>query len=939
MVFRYLRRLSRSAAVLLTCLLLSASMLAASQVSEYSGGVVQETVSENWRGDYDLLVAPQGGLTGAAEETGGLIEQNFAALSAQSNISQAELDQVAQMPGVEVAAPLAFIGQFASPALEVPVGAVVDDWENSEFFEHIRAFTGSISTYYDDGMQLQHLLSSPPNSLFLTGPEQFEIPESVLEAGESDQQDHMVTGWPLMEMFDIDRHQCDECEVDGAESWSEATVEVAGDTAVVYELYEVVPELYTTMVAVDPAEEQTLLGEDGAFLDSLVEFEQVHSAVGDGPCEGEPTDEREHGECLADLVDAERYEHLHEQVFYGNAEGAQSGPVIPIVYSETEYPELFAEAAFQERAVFEGLTRDEVAGDPRFIEAIYEEPSEDPGGELFNITENLVPFIPQLDVSFGLEGAQAPEQPEVAESTQIAADWIPGRVERSQPESGQLPNLPEDVEVALVNEQQGFHALDAELTSREARYRPWERVNPTEKAEPPDGTLLAPVDSYTPGEAVDAESASYVPLGLYAEAESTIVEPGEYEGRSLPPSFSGRGALMNSPGALTTLDAYHSYSEELEVDVIRVRADGVEDYSAENREVIAELAGEIEEIGLDVRVVAGSSLSPVGVYLPEFFDDGTDLGWTVEEWTSLGAAEQAEQAQTTASWMLLGVALTGVTVLACAVQLTGVRPRRAEAALLLSLGWPRGRVRRWFLSEDMPALLLVLGAVASALLLSASAAAQAASAAVGAVFAGVVCLATAAATTDSAVRYRRRRAAGSRAPARDPATIGRRLAWSSPLAMTLSGLSLLVLVSTALTFVIVILSSRSQAGLTRIADLVNAEVLLPQTVLAAGAVTAGAVMFAMGIRRSLRQAVGQHRMLLSAGWSRSELDACIRAQLLTSLLPGAVVAVLAGVAALATAQVSAFGVPVAVVLGVPALGILVALTWSAFHVRGSRVSV
>lgn len=949
MIARYLRRLARSHAVLLTCLLLGVSMVAASQISEHSSEAVRATVSENWRGDYDLLVAPPGGLTEAAAETGGLIEQNFASLAADSHISEADLEQVAQVSGVEVAAPLAFIGQFASPALEVPVGAVVEDWQNSEFFEHVRIFTGSISTFYDDGMQLQHLLSSPPETLFLTGLEEIEVPQSLIDSGQYSEEDVPVDGPPEMLMFDIALHQCEDCEQD---TWSEAQVERsvdADETAVVYETFEVVPELYSTMVAIDPTAERDLLGDAGVFLDSLIEFEQVRSNVGEGPCDGEPTEDRQYGECLADLIDPDRFQHIHERAFYGNTEepaidgessdgprpeaGEQLGPVIPIIYSDAEYPELFAEAAFPQRAVFEDTEREEVFGDDRFQEALYEDPS-DYEAEVIDLSENLVPFIPQLDLSFGLDGADAPQRSQAAETTQIAPDWTPGRVERSEPDPGLLHTAPDGVEVQLVNEPQGYHALDAELTSREARYRPWER-NPVDTPRPPEGTLLAPVDSYTPGEVLDEDTASYVPLGLYAEAESTIVEPGEHQGRNLPPSFSGRGALMNSPGALTTLDAYSSYHDELQADVIRVRAEGVDDYSAENLSTIEDLALQIEDLGLDVRVVAGSSLAPVGVYLPEFYDDGTDLGWTVEEWTSLGAALQTEQAQTTASWILLMVSLAGVTLLACAVQLTAIRPRRAEAALLTSMGWTRSRIRRWFLTEDLPALVLVAAATAVALLLAASPVAQATTAVAGPAFLVAVCLVAVAATPKRPPRPRRSDATGPALPARSPTTIGRRLARASRLATTLSGLALVVLVTTALTFVTVILTSRDQAGPTRIANLVNAEVLLPQTILAAGALTAGTIMFVMGIRRTLHQAADQHHMLLTLGWGRKHLSSCIRAQLLSSLLPGVVISGLIGVIALTTLNINALGAPIAVIIGIPALGVTIALTWSARHAHRS----
>ncbi|WP_150460706.1 hypothetical protein [Nesterenkonia ebinurensis] len=952
--------MTRTFAALLTCLLLGVTMIAASQITEQTGAAVQTTVSENWRGHYDLLVTPQGGLTDSAEETGGLIEQNFASLTGEAHITEYELDSIATMPEVEVAAPLAFIGQFASPALEAPVGAMVEEWDENGFFDDARAFKGAVSIMYDDGMQLRHLQSSPSESLFLTGLDNVTIPEWDPEAGETTYSSEDV---PSLKIFDV--VESIRCECDTWRDAGNAENQDPDQPAVLYDTFEVVPELYSSMVAVDPQSERELIGEAGGFLDTLIEFEEAQRSTGEEPCEGDPLAERPPGECLADLVDRERYPHIHERVFSGNSEliwddadtdfeaidwedldfdedglpigvdgveHVQAGPIIPIVYSETEYPELIAEAAFPEMAVFEGLDLDAASEYENYGEIVYEDPPADAEVHTVNITENLVPFIPQLNVGFALEGTEEPTRFAEAETAQVTPDWMPGRIQRSEAEGEKLEDAPENVEAALVNEPQGFHVLDAERTSREQRYRPWYR-NLDFDARPPNGTLLVPVDSYTPGEVIDVDSASYVPLGLYAPAESTIVQPGEHEGGNLPPSFSGRGALLNSPGVITTLDAYHSYREELRVDVVRVRVAGVEEYSPENLNRIGEVASHIEDLGLEVRVVAGSSLAPVGVYLPEFFEDRTDLGWTVEEWTSLGAAVQVEDAQLTASWLLLTVALAGVATLACAVQLAGIRTRRKEAALLTSLGWPRTRVRRWFLSEDLPLAIMTTAAATLAILLSTSILPRVAAASAAAALLVTILVTAIGAASAKTQPGRSRNVSSSGAAARTPSGIGRRLALASPLAMTLSALSLLVLVSTASAFVVVILTSRTQAGVTRIANLVNAEVLLPQTVLAAGAVTAGVLMFGMGIRQSLRQAGRQHVMLRAVGWSRHDLGTCLRTQLLTSLLPGVALSLLFGLAALAAMDVTAVGPVSLVILGVPLIAIAVALSWAARHIR------
>ncbi len=974
MLSRYANRVTRTIAVLLTCLLLGVTMIAASQISEHSETVVGTAVDENWRGHYDLLVTAEGGLSEAAEETDGLIEQNFSTIRAGESISEDQLTAVAEMAEVEVSAPLAFVGQFANPSYSVPVGVSVDeDWSTSEFFSTPRAFEGTITTYYHDELGRHQLGQRPDGHFMITGIGDEEI---VLQWWDDEQgtgisERHSRTA-PGIQVIDVPESELCEClalvpvhsltEDEGAQVGSlvneghtttylaledpadlEQALAAVPGPATVYTTYEVVPELHSNMVAVDPVAERALLGQSGAFLDSLIEFEQLQETLGDGPCQGNPADERAPGECLADLVDPEQYEQIHTRVFHGNsaqegtsleyddagnAVGAPGGPIIPIIYSETEYPEMTAEASFPELAAFEGLSYEEATSFQFYQQVLQGERPPEPAVQEVNLTEELTPFVYEgFDITFGLGDWDAPEVSGSADSSAGTSTSLPGRADRSRPSPEQQAQAPDGVQTALVNEPQGRYFLDTAMTSSEQRYRPW---SANYNMNPPSGALLAPVGSYTPGLEGASDEASYVPLGMYAEAEAEIAQPGDFQGMPLPPSFSGRGALLSSPGVITTMRGFEQYRGEVEADVLRVRVADVERYSAENLGYIKDVAEQIRELGLDVQVVAGSSLAPVAIYLPEFHEDSTDLGWTIEEWTSLGAAVQAEEAQMSASWLLLVVALAGVTVLACAVQLAGTRPRRREAAMLISLGWTRNRVRRWFLAEDLPAVLLVGAAAAAAVALSTSAAARlgglAASAAFFvAVLAGVVAAA-------SPASQHRRLSQGSAQPATKPAVIGRRLAWSSPGSVAMTALALLVLVTTAVTFVLVIVTARSQAGVTRIAGLVNAEVLLPQTVLAAGAVTAGVVMFVMAIRQTLRQARKQHRMLLTTGWPLACLASSIRAQLLTALAPGAVLAVLVSAAAIAALDHDAPALLAGVVLGVPAAAAVLALAWSHRYV-------
>lgn len=966
-VSRYLSRALRSTAALLTCLLLGVTMIAASQISEQSSAVVGTAVDENWRGHYDLLVTAPGGLAEAAEETDGLIEQNFSALVAEERISEAQLDQVSSLEGVEVAAPLAFIGQFTNPAYEAPVGVSIDDWSQDEFFADPRAFEGSITTYYDDGMGMSQLAQHPDGHFMITGTTEADVhfAQSADDSGSIPDAAEGIVEYPQMYVIDVPESEQCEClslVSTGLEMESfvlpadqilpQPTMTLSPNTdpddaqdqldegaATVFASYEVVPELHSNMVAVDPEAERALLGEDGDFYDALIEFEEVQRQLEPGPCEGGLNEDRPEGVCLADLIDAQAYPQIQKTVFEGNPrQNEHTGttdyaPIIPIIYSETEYPELHAEASFPELAVFEGLDFAEATSYEFYQDVLQDERPEVSEMQTVNLSEHLTPFVYEFDVSFGLGDYPAPDALGTSEAAGTSAT-LPGRAVRSTPSEDLAVSAPAGVQTALVNEPQGRYFLDAQMTSSEQRYRPWTASYDTT---PPQAALLAPLGSYTPGFTGAAEDASYVPLGIYADAEAEIATPGSDQGAPLPPSFSGRGALLTSPGVITSMSGYEQYRGEVAADVLRVRVSGVEGYSPESLAHIEAVADQITALGLDVQIVAGSSLAPVATYLPEFHEDDTDLGWIIEEWTSIGAAAQTEEAQMAASWLLLVVALAGVTLLACAVYLSGTKPRRREANMLSSLGWTRARVLRWFLAEDTPLLVIVATAATVAVAVSSSQTAQittgaAALALLVTVLAGVGLVTAPGGQT-------RTRSQGSARPAGSPGTIGRRLAWSSPGAVIMLALALLVLTTTAVTFALVILTARTQAGVSRIAGLVNAEVLLPQTVLAAGAVTAGVVMFVMAIRQTLRHAQKQHRMLLTTGWSHSTLGSAIRTQLLTSIAPGAALAIIIGAAAIITLDTGASGMLAAIAFGVPLLAGGCVLAWTSVYTRSELRTV
>lgn len=870
-------RVARRGTVMAAAALLAVCVVAAAQVTARSVAVVESTVGANWRGTYDLLVTGVGGLSSSVGETDGLVEQNFASLTGDTGISQDQLDAVGALQGVEVAAPLAFVGQLGSPSYGLLVGATVEQGPTSDFFSEARAFDVRVEVSTSDGVQMQTVADA--GAVFVTG---------------------QVDGWPVAGA--------------GGQSGAMFTTgsSTSGETVWgVDVVVPAVPELTAGMIAVDPIAEQELLGEAGGFLDGLAAFDA-------GQRGGLDADE------LAELIDPS-----HEYERLGVLNGYTEGPIIAVVVSDSAYPSLQGEVSITPIDVSDMPIEELIDIDGQVVagavEIIDESPRAEPEVTSVDLTAGLTPFaLPSLAVA--VPGADLAPGGTAMETTPALVPSLVGQAVRAEPTPGQLAEAPDQVATTVMAQPQGFASLGSHAA--EQTYRAAESTTVSVEGLP----LYAPVGTYSPRDvAGTADDVSYVPLGTYSDAQIQVTQPGPHQGARLEPSFSGRGAALASPGAITTLSGFSALRGQAGADVIRVRVAGIEDYSAASLEAIGDVAAQISDLGLEVRVVAGSSLAPVGVYLPEFFTDG-DLGWTTEEWTSLGAAVQVESAQLGATLALLIVTLAGVGALACVVQIAGTDRRRREAALLVSLGWTRRCIRRWFLAEDAPSLAVVLAAAAIAAATSTSMVARAAALGVAVLFTLVTV-----AGARAAARVRPgtpRLASGPARASRTARQVGVRVARAHRASGALSAISVVVLTTGAVAFLATVAGARVSAGVSRLAALVGADLLLPQTILAVGALIAGTAMFVIGVRAGLAGAGVHHAMLVAAGWTRRALRSTVRAQIIASMIPGMVIAVMAGALIWAVVDPAARDGLLTLTVSIPTLATVVAVLWATWHANG-----
>lgn len=104
-----LRRQPLRVASLIVAVALS---LAAATISDAARVHLTTGIDANWRGAYDILVRPRGQRLDL-EKTLGLVEPNFLGFTGSGVISEAQLDAIRKISGVELAAPVSVVGYLS----------------------------------------------------------------------------------------------------------------------------------------------------------------------------------------------------------------------------------------------------------------------------------------------------------------------------------------------------------------------------------------------------------------------------------------------------------------------------------------------------------------------------------------------------------------------------------------------------------------------------------------------------------------------------------------------------------------------------------------------------------------------------------------------------------------------------------------------------------
>ncbi|GIJ80126.1 FtsX-like permease family protein [Micromonospora phaseoli] len=199
-----------------------------------------------------------------------------------------------------------------------------------------------------------------------------------------------------------------------------------------------------------------------------------------------------------------------------------------------------------------------------------------------------------------------------------------------------------------------------------------------------------PLETYEPPTAEGADERSRAALG----------------GEPLLPSGNPAGYLSAPPLVLTSLASVPELLKDSSgtqrnapISAIRVRVAEVDGYSERAAERVRLIAERIAtETGLDVDITLGSSPAPQTVELPagSFGRPGLRL---TENWSALGVASVIIEAVDRKSAVLFVLVLVVCVLFLGNAVTAAVRDRRSELAVLACLGWPARRIGALILGE------------------------------------------------------------------------------------------------------------------------------------------------------------------------------------------------------------------------------------------------
>lgn len=819
-------------------------------------------VDANWRGSYDILVRPAGARS-SLEQTGGLVEPNFLGFTGRGGISLDQVARIRALPGVDLAAPVSFVGYLtyvaSNPVISLGVGPTAPT-----------LYEITMTTTSNDG----------------TGPRLLQRQTGRLLLGPGP--------------------ACGGCVSDLGQGIGQNISLSVG-----------LPPLAVPVLAVDPPSERSLLGASGAFL-------SVFDHLGDRSSLRADTLPLSLIPRGFDLAWSTIFS-VNQPTFPDPT--AKQRPVVPLVVSSRAYADLrvqldvvqlghpLASAPSPKAPLREQLDQAQAGAGSGRTEM---------GSSVVNLSSALRPFQ-ATSIIVPWPGTEVSgDSPMVGRWSSSLVTRLAGRPSYSPRDRAGDSSVtlgiasvgavaPDDSPVTssdTVTTPSGATIQTGALPAYRV-FRDYElAVGPVRTVEgsPADSPFYyAPIGTFDPsGLDLSTNPLSYVPLGAYHPPDTTLIAGPD--GMALPPAqvlptFSQAGIVTPPPLAITDIEAAALLRGDQPIDAIRVRVAGLAGFDAAAREKVERTAAQIAQMGLDVDVVAGSSPQGVDIYVPSYFMDQqppADLGWVRQGWTTLGAAQRVALGFGGVNTALTWLAIVSASVFAVGLQVIDVARRRRAVATLLAIGWSRVMVLRWIMAEALVGAVLIAGlAVVGWLLGGRSTSALAVGVALaliwlGASLAGAALVVRSASPVqiqsgETAVGWRPDRLL----PVSGPLGFAARSLLALPVRTAAEACGLGVAAAAVALSAGELLGAAAVVGPTLLAGAVAAE-LAPAQIALLAATTLSALVFAMAALLSRHDETRRERQILrSAGWPDRQIGSTARlTRLLSAVLAAGLAAIL-----------------------------------------------
>lgn len=578
-----------------------------------------------------------------------LVEPNFLTFTGSGGIAVSQWQAVRNIEGVEVAAPVAVVGYLETNSI-VPMVYL----DTSVLPEQTTLFRLVSRVWSTDGVSDQSL--SEQEYHFLLPP---AVGSKWTTAGG-------WTGW------------------DGQGDLEQVWVELSDPFALEQTVLILAP-----IVAVDPDSESRLLGLERGFLQPLRDLKED----GIGRTVAEFDSERLLGGGYVFTSAIRSLQSLGENL---------KAPVVPVVVSDTFYARVSAGIA---------VVR---VGDPF-----------GGGSQVQDVWQAVDSRIGATEVPLGSVEEEFSEGLVPFKVTPATVGW-PGTVVPDGPSgffsaAQYLASLPSPLHYASRPPRTDDSAVSLEVIPESAGYRTLTTAEVSEAENVVDirefPFLFGAIGTYDLADLdLPDNPLTWAPLGAYEPPNSRLVagpdgEP--VEPVEMYPTFDVTGLLQPPPLAYTDIEGAMVLRGDSPIDAIRVRVAGLSGFDAEGRRKVEEVAAAIVDMGLEVDIVAGSSPQPVELYVPDYYEDGSDLGWVEQRWSTLGAAERVLSGLTDLNQKLLGLTVGVAALVVGGLQLVSGAVQESRARSLWVLGWSRGRISWWLWGES-----LVAGAVVTVVALA-----------------------------------------------------------------------------------------------------------------------------------------------------------------------------------------------------------------------------